>query len=329
MSKITKYDKNFLISQIAVVILCIFRVAKWDKYPHAARLKILDEYYLSIWMTLVMCVALFVLFMFTLKCIDTCNKNKAFYVIMLMSLMLYPTFVHDNYVGVMDIYVIITGALSMVFIISGKCEWITIPLMIIGTFIDPMGIFTIGLVIPIVLLYKGLVKGSVKHSVICLILCIAELATFFASRMMGMFALDAVDILDVKKFIIIMILLIPFIVVALIMFFNLIKQGATGTEKFYYIISALVGVPGCIVWAMSDDYTRAIVYLFICYGLWLLAMMSFADSHFTAQLQAQTTFINKYLPIPAIILIYIAAIMIYWMCGVEEVDVEQMLELVQ
>lgn len=328
LRKITQFDKKFLISQIAIVILCVLRVAKWGKNKHAARLMILDDYSLSIVMTLVMFIALFVMFMISIKFNDVSNRNKVFYVIMMISVMLYPTYVHDNYLGAMDIYGITLGAIVLIMVMINKCEWISVILMAIGIFINPMCIFSLGVVVPVLVLYKGFVKKNKKELIICLCLCVVEVITFFISRKLGMFNLDVVDILDYKKLIVIMIFLTPFIFTAVVMFYNMIKKSSNVEGKLYYIISAFVGAPGFIVWTVSGDYTRAIINLFICYGLWLIVMMSYKDELLTSQINEECKIIKKWVPINGVVVLYVAAIMIYWMCGIEEVDTEVMLELV-
>ena len=129
MRKLKKYDRKFLISQIALVILCVLRVSKWKKYDHSARILLLDDYDFTLIVSVVMCIALFLLYMFVLKRVDEGMRNKVFYVIMLVTVMLYPTYAHSRYMGAMDIYGLILGAISIILIITGFCEWIDIILM--------------------------------------------------------------------------------------------------------------------------------------------------------------------------------------------------------
>lgn len=328
MKKISSVEKKFLISQIAVIVLSILRVAKWEKVEHAARLMILDDYYLSLIMTFVMFIALFVLSMVVLKSVDDIDTNKVFYIIMMISIMLYPTYVHDNYLGAMDIYGLIFAVISLIFIIANKAVWISIIMMSIAMFINPMCIFSVGLVVPLAVLYKGIIKKENRHLIICIILSLFEIGTFLVSYKLGMLRVDAQQIIDIKKFIVILVLLLPYIICAIIMYYNLIKKNKEVTHKIYYILASLVGVPGFVVWAVAGDYTRAIVNLFLCYGMYLLVLITNRDKILTEQINSLCEVIKKWVPINAVVIIYIAAIMLFWICGVEEVDTEKLIELV-
>lgn len=328
MRKLKKYDRKFLISQIALVILCVLRVSKWKKYDHSARILLLDDYDFTLIVSVVMCIALFLLYMFVLKRVDEGMRNKTFYVIMLVTVMLYPTYAHSRYMGAMDIYGLILGVISIVLIVTEFCEWIDIILMGMAVFINPMCIFSMGVIVPLVLLYKFLVKEDTKRLVICICLCIVEVVGFFASRMMGMFAVDERELIDIRKFIVILVFLTPFIFVACLTFINLIKNSKRTNDKVYYILSAFTGVSSFVVWTIRGDYTRAIVNLFICYGVWLLVMMSYRDELLSEQMDSLSVKIKKWVPISGVIVIYVLAIMLYWMCGVESVSKEVLLELV-
>lgn len=328
MKKLNAVDRKFLISYVCLIVLCILRVSKWGKGPHAARLLILDDYYLSIVMTVVMFIVLFLLFMISLKRTENKSKNKVFYVIMMISIMLIPTYVHDNYMGSMDVYGIICGAVSLMLIIANRFEWGSIVLTAIAVFINPMCIFSVGIIVPITILYKAVFGKNKKELIICLILCVTEVLAFFVARLTGMFFLDAQPILDIKKMIVIMAFLIPFIITAIIMYYKLVKKSQGTERKLYYILSVFVGVPGFLIWSVAGDYTRAIVNLFICYGLWLLVILTNREGVFMSVTEGVCKEIKKWVPVNAVIIIYIAAIMIFWMCGVEEVDTEKLIELV-
>ncbi|GEM_PF-3816788 len=328
MKKLLENDKKFLISQILLVILCAVRVVKGEKYDHAARLKILDDYSLSVVMTIVLCIAMFLLFMITLKCIDEKNKTKAFYVIMMVTIMMYPTYVHDNYLGTMDIYGLMIGAVSMVLAVTGFAPWISVVLMAVAVFVNPMCIFTMGVIVEFAFLYKALIKKEKSSLIIFICVAVVEVAVFFVSRMMGMFALDAQNILGFDRFIVILVFLLPFIFVAIIMYLRLIKKSDGFNDKVFFILSAFAGVPAFVVWTISGDYTRAIVNLFISYGFWLLIMLSYKDELVSKEMADISVKIDKWVPINGVIIIYIVAIMLYWMCGVEEIDTEKLIELV-
>ena len=145
---------------------------------------------------------------------------------------------------------------------------------------------------------------------------------------MGMFAVDERELIDIRKFIVILVFLTPFIFVACLTFINLIKNSKRTNDKVYYLLSAFTGVSSFVVWTIRGDYTRAIVNLFICYGVWLLVMMSYRDELLSEQMDSLSVKIKKWVPISGVIVIYVLAIMLYWMCGVESVSKEVLLELV-
>lgn len=131
--------------------------------------------------TLIYFILLFVFFGICLhRCPEEFKRNLK-HLLVFLSIFAFPMFTTSVNYGSLDLYLNIVLLLCLILLVAEKCEWLIIPLSIIGTCINQDFVFTHAMLIGILLVYKLLNrqgKERAKYIVILLLVLISSLSLY-------------------------------------------------------------------------------------------------------------------------------------------------------
>lgn len=155
-------------------------------FQFATKIGIVDWNYLGAFnfsglFTLIYFVLLFVFYKI---CLDRCpeeNHRNLKHLLIFLSIFTFPMYTTSVNYGCLDLYLGIVLLLSLILLVSGKMEWLILPLGIIGMCINHDFIFTHAMLIGALLIYKLLCcskKKRAKYAVLLALFIASSLALF-------------------------------------------------------------------------------------------------------------------------------------------------------
>ena len=123
--------------------------------------------YNSIYMLskIVLGIYFLVFFMFYIVCLKKCKKEEQHnmrYLIVFLSIFVFPMYLSDNVFGHLDVYLVILSMLSVLLIVIEKAEWLVIPLCIVAECIHQGFVFMNINIVLVLLFYKMMIYPKEK-----------------------------------------------------------------------------------------------------------------------------------------------------------------------
>ncbi len=112
-------------------------------------------YHMNLLFTAILLLFFFGFYALCLRCIPEEQKSSAKYLILFFSVFSFPMFVTRQNLGRIDIFLIMITLLCLMLLISGKAEWLILPLCVLAMLIHQGFVFTNINIILTLLLYKA------------------------------------------------------------------------------------------------------------------------------------------------------------------------------
>lgn len=321
VKKINKQDKYFLVA-LGVFALCnIFRFFDQGILLHPSKHEILQNYTFNKIAIIIYFISLFFMYSVAIILSQTENKKNSYYLISFISTFLFPMFLSIDYFGTMDMYAWIFAFFQLISLLIGKFEWICILLNIVMIYICPMSIFSCECIILALLLYKALNKKNVRYFYIAIINFVFSSIYFLHSYFKCTLLIDAHYKLNLKQFILLLIILIPYIILGIKFFCSLLKN--TGIYKrLSYLIIILGVLPSILTDIYLNDYARAFFHVFTYFLSVILILNVLGENEIYQQLKLLKCNIKEWIPIPVLIIVVPFLFMALWISGYEELLTE-------
>lgn len=321
VKKINKQDKYFLVA-LGIFALCnIFRFFDQGILFHPSRYEILQNYTFNKIAIIIYFISLFCMYSVVIILSHKENKKDSYYLISFISTFLFPMFLSIEYFGTMDMYAWIFTVFQLIILLIDKFEWICILLNIVMIYICPMSIFSCECIVLALLLYKVLSKKNVRCFYIALINFVFSSIYFLNSYFERTLLIDAHYKLNLKQFILLLIILIPYIILGIKFFSSLLKE--TGIYKrLSYLIIILGVLPSILTDIYLNDYARAFFHVFTYYLSVILILNVLGENEIYQQLKLLKCNIKEWIPIPVLIIVVPFLFMALWISGYEELLTE-------
>ena len=139
------------------------------------------------------------------------------------------------------------------------------------------------------------------------------------------FAADVQGRISGKRFLVIVLLFLPYIYAILKFFVSLIKEQTDGKSRLAYFLCGLGATPGFLLWAYLGDYCRAVIYAF-AYYLLLLLILYCQDVDFQTSWNTFRLWIKEKVVLEPVVVIYPLIILTFWMISNDFIDAESIIE---
>lgn len=324
ISKIEKNDISFLIALMLFAIIAYIRFFDHSLGYHMAFFSIMQKYEFARLVTVGYFVVLFLMYFVCIAYCDTKYKKNMYYLIAFLSVFSFSMFLPREYFGTNDLYAWILTFLMGILIVSEKCEWMTIPLSFLLTVLSPMSIFNCSCIVVVLLLYKFFAMKNTKYFVYAILNGITSLLGVVLVMVRSSIESDAQNQISLMHFAGIIIMLSPYIYIAMYFFAKLFK--CVNENKLHGLIFIILGaLPSVVVNLYIKDYTRAIFYVFFYFISVFMFLIAMKDEDISSQMENLKLRIAKWVPIPAIIIAYPLAIVTLWISGVQPLLEETLL----
>ena len=310
--KVTKQDIGFLLALVFWAIASASRFYDEKLNAHASSFELLKAESVCL---IAMCLYCVLQLVFCLVCSALSeNKKNIYYLVAFLSVFTFPMFWSASYFGTMDMYGWMMVFLSGCLLVSGKAEWLVVPLSFFMTLLCPMAIYSCGCIVLALLVYKALWKKQIRYAISTLLTGVSIFAGKMQAEVLGNTDIDAQDEVVFSKFVLMLICMCPYILIAISFLFGLIKRN-TWNKKIAVIIIAIGVLPSAFVYIQAQDYGRAVFYVFTYFIFIVLALFAMRDRVVVEQLEETKDNIKKYLPIPVVIIAYPLLFMSLWIAG--------------
>lgn len=307
-------EKEYLLSLIGFAFVCILRFFDMTVSIHTYPL------------SLIITIVYFFLFLVTLSIL--LKKSKAnsstkqmTYLIMFASIFLFPMFLNKDYFGSSDVYSLVICFSCIILILTNTFLWL-IPIGIFAmTLISPMSICSITLLIVALLINRYLNTSNTKYFLYGTLGFIFAILGLILNIHNGIFTTDVKTSLVLVKFIITIILILPYLILGAIFFKN-IYDNESKEKRSFVIFSFLAGFLSPITYTILGDYKRAFFYGFIYYILLVLINIAMDNKSYIEAFQKIKNIISNYVAFPGILIAYPFIIMTIWISGPLELYVE-------
>lgn len=324
MRKLTKEDFIFLAVLLLFSFIAASRFFDHTLLFHSAPMGLLQQYEFS---QLVYTGYLFVLFLFfalILKKNSFEKRKDIYYLITFLTIFMVPMYLYTDYFGTMDVYAWILAMFSMMLLDMEKAEWLIVILAFVSTLICPMSLFYTICMLTAMLLYKTQKKEKKQYLYLAVGTGIGGVAGVLVTMTMGYFTTDAQQSLSWHKFVLVIMLLSPYMFI-LFRFWDGIIQRAEEKMKVAYIVLFLGGLPSVFATLYIQDFHRAIFMAFVYYLFVGVQLLSLQDEKANVQMDGIKAMVKEWLPIPAMIIGYPLIILTLWMYGPLQLIVETIL----
>ena len=322
--EIEKNDKEFLTVLAFFAVLCMSRFYDHALYSHPAPFSILQSYYVVVLATAVYYAALFVFYIVCVGKTLRFNKKLMYYLVALCSVFTFPMFLQANYFGSMDVYAWFFTLMGICLIVLEHGEWLVVLYGLLSACICPMFVFGGGCLLLVFLFYQRCIKEEKKYGCMLLAFILAEAVGFLVSYVRGSFSMDVQMTVSLRNFVLMMVLMSPYLLMSIIYFQNLLR-GAKKRMKMAYTVIFAGGIPSAAMYALRGDFARAFFYVFAYYVVTLLVLMAMRDEGAESGLMVLKNKILQWVPIPAIVVVYPILFMTLWISGAHELIVETVL----
>ncbi len=322
--RMEKNDRMFLVMLAFFAILCMSRFYDHALYFHPASFPVLQSYSMVVLVTTAYYV---VLFMFYAVCVGKVlgvNKKLMYYLVVFCSVFTFPMFLQANYFGTMDVYACFFTLMGVCLVILERGEWIVSLLGFVSACICPMFVFSGGCLLIVFLFYKGCKKEKKKYGCIGLLLGVAEAMGFLISYFRGSLSMDVQVTVSLRNFVLMVILMSPYLLMA-VTCFKCFFRDVPRKMKIAYMMILVGGIPSVAMYALRGDFARTVFYVFAYYVVVLLTLMAMRDEKAEIGLLILKGEILRWVPIPAVVVVYPFLFMTLWISGAHELIVETVL----
>ena len=320
-----KSDKMFLLALAGFGFLCVMRYYNGNMMQHLWALSILGNRRIIQGMTAVFFLILIGVAGQALRKVSKENRSGIYYMATLLAIFLMPMFICDSYMGSPDLYAWVIILLCIVALLDGRCDGIVLPGILLAAYVCPMIVFSGGAILFIAMLAKGLREDNKRNVVQAAGMVVMALVAFVLAKGTYGFAADVQGRISGKRFLVIVLLFLPYIYAILKFFVSLIKEQTDGKSRLAYFLCGLGATPGFLLWAYLGDYCRAVIYAF-AYYLLLLLILYCQDVDFQTSWNTFRLWIKEKVVLEPVVVIYPLIILTFWMISNDFIDAESIIE---
>lgn len=260
--------------------------------------------------TCIMCIYFFMFFVFYILCtLLHENKKKMYYLASFLSVFAFPMFTSTAYFGSREVYAWAITLASVVLIVFQNAEWLSVPLMMLALWLYPSAAFSCLLCISILLLCQYKTKNNKKYIGVLLLNIIGGIVVFFIQATTKGVNVNADGSISLKKFIVLVILMLPYILIGFDFFKGLLKKSKV------YILMLLAVIPMFGYDLLTRDYSRAFFHVFVYFTIVIMAQIALKDKAIIQQVESIEEKITDYVSIPSVLIIYPFIFMTLWISG--------------
>ena len=285
-----KNDKNFIIALIFFNFLLWVRFFDKKMVERELIFKAMGEYRFAELMTVIYMLCILGFSCFSLKMVSDKYHHDMYYLILLFVTLTVPMYTCDDYIGSFDIYI---------------------------------GMPVILLIMLCVYLYKN---GNRIAREFLYLMPLAMIVSYSYSANHGLLDKMAVERVELNRFIAIMILFSPYIVIGAVLLAKLLKDKST-QNPFMYVYFAFAGIAGFYEWTSKQDYVRAILVTFAYFVFVSIVLIIVGNQSFLEKYDYIKTLIREKLALPIVFVLYPLIIVTFFMIAMDKVDVEKIIEL--
>ena len=320
-----KSDKMFLLALAGFGFLCVMRYYNGNMMQHLWALSILGNRRITQGMTAVFFLILIGVAGQALRKVSKENRSGIYYMATLLAIFLMPMFICDSYMGSPDLYAWVIILLCIVALLDGRCDGIVLPGILLAAYVCPMIVFSGGAILFTAMLAKGLCEDNKRNIVQAAGMVVMALVAFVFARGTYGFAADVQGRISGKRFLVIVLLFLPYIYAIFKFFVALIKEQMDRRHRLAYLLCGLGAVPGFMLWAYLGDYCRAVIYVFVYYLL-LLLIRYCQDMAFQTSWNTFRLWIKEKVVLEPVVVIYPLIILTFWMVSNDFIDAESIIE---
>lgn len=315
----------FLLALAGFGFLCVMRYYNGNMMQHLWALSILGNRRIIQGMTAVFFLILIGVAGQALRKVSKENRSGIYYMATLLAVCLMPMFICDSYMGSPDLYAWVIILLCIVALLDGRCDGIVLPGILLAAYICPMIVFSGGALLFAAVLAKGMCEDNKRNMVLAAGMVIMALVAFVLARGTYGFAADVQGRISGKRFLVIILLFLPYIYAIFKFFVALIKEQMDRRHRLAYLLCGLGAVPGFMLWAYLGDYCRAVIYAFVYYLL-LLLILYCQDLAFQTSWNTFRLWIKEKVVLEPVVVIYPLIILTFWMVSNDFIDAESIIE---
>ena len=323
--KLQKEDMTFLLALAGFGFLCVLRYYNENMMQHLWAVSVMGNRRIIQGMTAVFFLILIGVTRQALRKVSKENRSGIYYMATLLAIFLMPMFICDSYMGSPDLYAWVIILLCIVALLDGRCDGIVLPGILLAAYVCPMIVFSGGAILFTVMLTKGLCEDDKRNIAQAVGMVVMALVAFVFARGTYGFAADVQGRISGKRFLVIVLLFLPYIYAIVKFFVSLIKEQADGKRRLAYFLCGLGAVPGFLLWAYLGDYCRAVIYAFIYYLL-LLMLLYCQDAAFQISWNTFRLWIKEKVVLEPVVVIYPLIILTFWMVSNDFIDAESIIE---
>ena len=323
--KLKKKDMTFLLALAGFGFLCVLRYYNENMMQHLWALSILGNRRIIQGMTAVFFLILIGVAGQALRKVSKENRSGIYYMATLLAVCLMPMFICDSYMGSPDLYAWVIILLCIVALLDGRCDGIVLPGILLAAYICPMIVFSGGALLFAAVLAKGMCEDNKRNMVRAAGMVVMAFVAFVLAKETYGFATDVQGRISGKRFLVIVLLFLPYIYAIFQFFASLINEQTDGRHRLAYLLCGLGSVPGFLLWAYLGDYCRAVIYAFVYYLL-LLLILYCQDLAFQTSWNTFRLWIKEKVVLEPVVVIYPLIILTFWMVSNDFIDAESIIE---
>ena len=327
--KMEKEDKNFIFALGVFLVLMFSRF--FDHYLrfHSAPMGIMQNYWFIYVVSIIFGAVLILFAGYIIRTVSAEKKKYMSYLITIVLMCLFSTFLCDSYYGSTDVYAWMIFAVVYVLIMEERALWLIVPAMFVMALISPMSVLSAGALTFVMLLQKTFDdKESLSNLVYLILSTVAELVGVYVTYRLNYFSIDAQGRMNYRMFIIMLLIMMPYFYVVFSFFLRLIREISI-KQHVLYILVFFAGIPSAGIWSYLGDFNRSLIYIFVYYCFIIMFYIMKGDENFERNFNVTVVRIKQQLPIPEVVLIYLLMMLAYVMIGADEIVPEFMLTLVE
>lgn len=313
--RVTNWIYKYILMLIGFAAVCILRFFDRKLEFHSTPLGIMQNYRFAQVITAGYFVAFIILAFFILKKVEADGRSKLVaYLVMFAGVFMFPMFLYTDYFGATDIYAWIICFCCMFLIIIDRCVWLIPVGMFIMTAICPMSVIFIALLLFMILVNRCL-DTSKKLYLFCAISgLLLSIIGLIVNISKGIFTTDVQGSLTLTRFIIALILVIPYIILGILFLRKLCVQEVK-VNKICHILTMTLGVVAPVMYVILGDYGRAFFYGFVYYIFIVLVQVVMNNEKYISSLYKTYMMVSKYVIFPGVLIAYPFIIMVLWASG--------------
>lgn len=324
IDKINKKDISFLVALALFAAVVVIRFFDYALTYHFTLFSIMQNFKFALLVTIGYFAILFLMFLVCIAYCDVSQKRNMYYLIAFLSIFAFTMFLPWPYFGTTDVYAWLLTFLIGTLIVVEKMEWLTIPLSALITVLSPASIFICSCIVVVLFLYKYFANEEVKYLIYALLNGVASVLGIAIVVVTSSIELDIQNELSFKSFFAILVMLSPYLYIALSFMAGVFKRlNESKTKGFLFII--LGAIPSVVINLNIKDYTRALYYVFFYFISIIMFLVAMKDEDISTQLEVTKKKLADYIPIPAILIAYPLVIITMWISGIQPLLEETLL----